>query len=272
MPFLHILLLALVQGITEFLPVSSSGHLVLTHYLLGGGSVDLCFTQNRMLDIAVHVGTLFSVLVFYRRDVAALLRGVFAPGTGGAAGGRKLIAYLVLASLPVIAAGFALHAAQPDFLCSLKLMAWMPLIFGIVLWIADRTPREDKTVEAMGWRDALLIGAAQILALLPGTSRSGITMITGRFLGYSRTEAARFSILLALVAISGAGVLTGKDVVESGDFAFGLDIALAVLFSFFAGWAAIALMVKWLERSSFKPFAVYRILLGGGLLVWLYLV
>ena len=268
MPLYHLLILALVQGITEFLPVSSSGHLVLTHHLLNGGlsSHDLCWEQDRMLDIAVHVGTLLSVLVYYRRDVMAMAAGLIAPKSDG----FKMGFFVVLSSLPVIAAGFIVHALQPDFLCWVQIMAWTTLLFGIVLWVADKYFPAHKTVEQMTWKDSLLIGVFQCLALVPGVSRSGITMTAGRFLGFSRTESARFSLLLAIVAIAGAGTLTGKDLIETGDFRLGMDVLLGIGLSFVSGLIAIALMIKWLERSTFTPFAIYRVILGGLLLALIY--
>lgn len=266
MPLIHILILALVQGITEFLPVSSSGHLVLFHSLLEGSSIDLCWAQNRTLDIAVHVGTLLSVLLYYRRDVAAMIGGLKNPHSEGG----RLLRYVLLASLPAVLSGFFLHKMQPSFLCLLEIMAWMMLIFGILLWVADRYFTRQKELTQMSAREAFLIGLAQSLSLVPGTSRSGITMTAGLFFGFSRIEAARFSLLLAIVAISGAGILGGLDLAASGDFQLGMDVLIAVILSFFTGWGAIILMMKWLEKATFTPFAIYRIILGIVLLGLIY--
>lgn len=270
MPLLHILILALIQGITEFLPVSSSGHLVLAGAFLNHGSME-AWEQHMLLDVAVHVGTLFSVLLYFRADVVKMFLGLksWACGDFSAEGSRLNINVLV-GSLPVIAAGFALHVWQPTWLLAVEIVAWTTLIFGIVLWLADRVPQRDKAVRDMGWGDALLIGIAQILALVPGTSRSGITMTAARFLGYSRTESAHYSLLLAMVAISGAGVLGGKDLLEADNLQMTYDVFLAMGLAFVSGWAAIALMMRWLERTSFVPFAVYRIVLGLVLLGVIY--
>ncbi|MCB1529402.1 MAG: undecaprenyl-diphosphate phosphatase [Rhodospirillales bacterium] len=266
MPLIHILILALVQGITEFLPVSSSGHLVLLHSFWEGGAVDLCWEQNRTLDIGLHVGTLLSVLLYYRRDVVAMIGGLKSPKSDGG----QLLKYVFLASLPAVLAGFMLHKMQPSLLCLIEVMAWMMLVFGIVLWIADRYFTGNKELSAMGVRDAFLIGLAQTLALVPGTSRSGITMTAGLFLGFSRTESARFSLLLAIVAISGAGTLGALDLWVSGDLELGMDVLIAVILSFLVGWGAIALMIKWLEKATFTPFAVYRLIFGTALLGLVY--
>ncbi|MCB1557005.1 MAG: undecaprenyl-diphosphate phosphatase [Alphaproteobacteria bacterium] len=270
MPLLHIIVLALVQGVTEFLPISSSGHLVLAHYLMNGGSAIVPETDLTM-DIAVHVGTLFAVLLYFRRDAWAMATGLagLVCGRRGETG-QRLFFLVLLSSLPVIAAGFALHMFMPGFLRSLTVMAWATLLFGIVLWLADRFAPMTRTIETMSVKSALLIGLAQVLALIPGTSRSGITMTAARLLGFTRGEAARFSLLLAMVAISGAGFLTGLDLWKSENLALGRDALIAVVLSFFAALGAIALMMRWLERASFAPFAAYRIILGILLLALIY--
>lgn len=268
MPLLHIVILALVQGISEFLPISSSGHLILAHEALGHQGAEM----NLILDIAVHVGTLFAVLLYFRKDVMAMLCGCVCTVQGKGAGhrGRKLLIYVLAASLPVIIAGFVLHSVMPDMWRSVTVTAWCTLIFGIVLWIADKKGLQTRTVEDITLKDALLVGCAQVLALIPGVSRSGITMTAARFLGVSRTESARFSMLLAMVAISGAGVLGGLSLLESGDMALGFDVLFAVAFSFVSALAALHLMMKWLEKASFTPFVIYRIALGLLLLGLIY--
>lgn len=266
MPLYTIIILALVQGITEFLPISSSGHLVLVHHFLGQTQTDLCWQQDRVLDIAVHIGTLFSVLLYFRKDLGQIVRGIgdrHSPGS-------KLAAHVALASLPVLAIGYIVNAMQPSLFCLLEVMAWMTLIFGIVLGVADKIFPATKTIEQMGWRGALFIGAAQAIALVPGTSRSGITMTAARILGYTRSEAAHFSLLLAIIAISAAGGLTLLETIEAGTFHFGFEAGLAALLAFVTGYAAITLMMRWLKTADFMPFAIYRVLLGGGLLVYLY--
>ncbi len=266
MPLYHILILALIQGLTEFLPVSSSGHLVLTHSLLGQDNHDLCWETNRMIDVAVHVGTLLSVLVYFWKDLWAMLINIF----NFKSNEFKLITHLTIASVPVIIAGFIIHKLEPSFLCMVEVMAWMTIIFGIVLWVADRFFPADKTLDQMNWFQATLIGLSQSLALVPGTSRSGITMTSARFLGFKRTEAARFSLLLSIVAIGGAGALSSLDLVQEGNMNLGTDVLVAILLSFLAGWGAIAVMMRWLQKSSFTPFAIYRVILGIIILAVLY--
>lgn len=263
---LHLIILALVQGITEFLPISSSGHLVITHTLLGQNVADLCWEQNRVMDVAVHIGTLFSVLVYFRKDVLEMVTGFYNVKSAG----FQKSSFILIGSIPVIIVGFILSAIEPSFLCLLEITAWTTLIFGIVLWVADKKGSTDKTLDNMSVKDSLLIGLAQCLALIPGTSRSGITMTAARTLGYSRTEAAHFSMLLAIIAISGAGFLGILDIMESDDMRLGMDAIIAAFLAFLSGWIAIAVMMEWLKRATFTPFAIYRIILGIGLLGLIY--
>lgn len=265
MTLYHILILSIVQGLTEFLPVSSSGHLVLAHYLMGEGSSDLCWEQNRLMDVAVHVGTLISVLVYFRKDIWMMLGGL----TRAKSDGFGLARNIIIASIPVVIAGFALQMFQFSFLCLLQVMAWMTLIFGVVLLIADRFKNDGK-IEEMSMKQALLVGLSQTLALIPGVSRSGITMTSARFLGFSRVDSARFSLLLSIVAISGAGTLIGLDLFQDDKLVFDSSIWIAILLSFLTSWICIIIMMKWLAHASFKPFAIYRIILGIVLLALIY--
>lgn len=270
MALYHILILALIQGITEFLPVSSSGHLTLYHGLIDTGQTDLAL--NRTIDIAVHVGTLFAVLLYFRADVMKMLCAALCvfKRDSKSSDGLRLIGLVLIGSLPVIAAGFALHLWQPDWLQAIEVVAWTTLIFGIALLWADKKFPEKRDVESMSYKDAAFIGLAQILALIPGTSRSGITMTAARMIGFSRREAAHYSLLLAMIAISGAGLLGGLDVIQSGDIVLAGDVLLAAGLAFISGYAAIALMMRWLERAGFAPFAYYRMALGGVLLTLIY--
>lgn len=264
----HIILLALIQGVTEFLPVSSSGHLVLVHGLVDGNDLAARWAENQMMDVAVHVGTLFSVLVYFYKDIKEMLFG--AMGSKENKQGRFMALYVVVASIPVILAGFVLHMIKPDWIRSVEVVGWTTIIFGVFLWASDRFFPNERTLDKMGIREALLIGFAQVFALVPGTSRSGVTMTAARFFGFSRTESARFSLLLAIVAIAGAGSLAGLDLYRSGDFELGVQVGIAALLSFVSGWVSIALMMNWLSRSSFMPFVLYRMVLGCVILSLLY--
>jgi undecaprenyl-diphosphatase len=269
MPLLHLIILALVQGITEFLPISSSGHLVLAHSALGHTAEGFA-AQNKILDIAVHLGTLVAVCAYFWRDLLAMIKGGFDILLFKNTENRKKSLLILIGSIPVIAAGFVINMFGAEMFDKVVIIGWTTLIFGVVLWVVDEKMPQDKEFETMGYKHALYIGLSQILALIPGTSRSGITMITARALNYTRVEAARFSMLLGIVAISGAGALKSIDVISDWDSAFALDLGMAAAFSFVSALLAIALMMKWLSKASFKPFAIYRIALGLVLLGLVY--
>ena len=271
MPLLHIVLIALIQGITEFLPVSSSGHLVLFHGLIGERSAQ-ADQINLLLDIAVHVGTLLAVCLYFWRDIWQMTKGLGTILTGRFDDtGARLNIHILISSIPVIAAGFALHAINPFWLREVWVVAAATIIFGALLWYADERPTKENAPNNRGqadmtWRDALWIGCAQILALIPGTSRSGITMTVSRFLGFTRTEAARYSLLLSTIAISGAGTLGAADVVNIASPALAIAALQGIVISFIAALAAIALMMRWLKTQTFRIFAIYRFALGGALI------
>lgn len=256
MSFLHLVVVALVQGITEFLPISSSGHLILVPYFTGWED------QGPIIDVAVHVGTLFAVLGYFRRDVAAMVAGCWTLLTGRWTSGGRLALQVVLASLPVMVAGYVIHEIGWEILRSMEIIAFATIGFGVLLWLADRFAPAHRSLDDLGFGDALLIGLSQALALIPGTSRSGVTMTAGRAVGLSRTEAARFSLLLSIPAILGAGAIAAVDIAQAGDAALGRDALMAAVLAFASAWLAIALMMRWLRHASFTPFVVYRLVLG----------
>jgi len=257
---LHIVVLTLVQGVTEFLPISSSGHLVLVPIFTGWPDHGL------IIDVAVHVGTLFAVILYFSRDIIAMLKGVVMAARGRKDPYAKLSGLLVLATIPVFAAGYGLKYYGVDGLRSLNVIAWTTLGFGVVLWIADKVGMTLRRVEHLGVSDAIIIGFAQVLALVPGTSRSGITMTAARILGMERSDAARFSMLLSIPTIIGAGALSALDLYRIGDLHLTVDAIFVAGLSFVTAMVAISFLMTWLRRSSFAPFAIYRIFLGGGLL------
>ncbi len=264
MPILHLVILAAVQGITEFIPVSSSGHLVLAPILLGWPD------QGLLIDVAVHVGTLFAVMAYLYRDVGAMLAGIGRALKGRRDPGARLFSLLVIGTIPVVGAGFALQHYGPGMFRSMEVIAWATLGFGILLWIADHVGMTVRRVEHLGVFDVIIIGISQCLALIPGTSRSGITMTAARFIGMERPDAARFSLLLSIPTIIAAGTLSGIEIYESGDVQLANDAFVAAGLSFLFALIAIALMMAWLRRASFTPFVIYRILLGGILLAIAY--
>lgn len=272
MALLHVIVLAVVQGLTEFLPVSSSGHLVLVW-----GGVDYIGLEvpqetarsRLMLDIAVHVGTLLAVCVYYYRDLVAMLGGLFALMTGRVTPGARLAFLVIVASIPLGLVGYFFLDQIAGSLHSIEVVAWSTIIFALVLFVTDRIGMTLRRIEHMTFWSAALIGCCQILALIPGTSRSGITMSAARLLGYERTEAARFSLLMAIPAIAGPALLLARDIVRTPDVQFGEEVILAAGVSFVVALATIALMIRWLQYAGFAPFVVYRLLLGAGLLYWI---
>lgn len=271
MSLLHIAILAIVQGITEFLPISSSAHLILTWQafdVMQVGGISHSEADRLILDIAVHVGTLAAVCLYAWRDLAHMACGVAALAVGRWTPGARLAALLVVATLPLVAAGWLLMDLVGEFLRDTAVIAWATIGFGIVLYIADRSTLTLRRIEHMTFAAGILIGLSQVLALIPGTSRSGITMTAGRFLGFERVEAARFSLLLSIPAILGAGTLAGCDLYSSGNVALGHTALVGAALAFVMALLTIVLMMGWLRRASFTPFVVYRILLGAALLWW----
>ena len=271
LPLLHITILALVQGITEFLPVSSSGHLVLVWEMfdrLGWSALEQTSSDRLILDIAVHVGTLLAVCLYFWRDVVDMIVGVAKLALGRWTPGARLALFVVVGTVPLVIAGFFLKDLVATIFRDVRIVAWATIGFGILLFVGDRVGMTLRRIEHMTIGSVLVIGLSQVLALVPGTSRSGITMTAARFLGFERPEAARFSMLLAIPAILGAGTLAGLDIYQSGDLRLGADAAVAAVISFFFALVAIALMVRWLRHASFMPFVIYRLLLGGALLIW----
>jgi undecaprenyl-diphosphatase len=263
----------LVQGITEFLPISSQAHLLLIDQAMAETGIIAAPPSpatQLTLSIAVHVGTLFAVTLYFWRDLWAMAVGIGRSFRGRRDPGLRLFAYVVVATLPVVVAGYAMHTYGPWGLRGLEVIAWAMLGFGIVLYVADRVGMTVRRVEHVAFGDALIIGLAQVLALIPGTSRSGITMSAARMLGFERIDAARFSLLLAIPAIAGAGVLEGWQIYRSGDVHLSVDAAVAAGLAFVAALIAIAVMMAWLRRASFTPFVVYRIGLGALLLAITY--
>jgi undecaprenyl-diphosphatase len=256
--------LAVVQGITEFLPISSSGHLILTSQVLGWPD------QGLMIDIAVHVGTLFAVMLYFWRDMWSIIAGLARLATGRGGPGARLAFYVLVGTIPIVIVGFFAKEFVETSLRSAEVIAWATLGFGIVLWIADRTGMTVRKIEHMTWANALFIGIMQILALIPGTSRSGITMTAARLLGMERPEAARFSMLLSIPTILAAGTLSGYDLYRSGDIALGQDVLIAAILAFVTAIVAIWGLMLWLRNASFAPFVLYRFALAAGLLYWVY--
>ncbi len=266
----HLLLVAAVQGITEFLPISSSAHLILAPKVTGAAD------QGPLIDVAVHVGTLVAVLIAFRRDVGEGFAGVADMARGRfATRAARLARNIVVATIPLIALGLVFHAVGAmDWMRSdeggraYRIIGWTTLVFGVLLWIADSFAPTRRTLEGTGLGEAAMVGLAQAVALIPGTSRSGITMTAARFLGLSRTEAARFSMLLAIPAILAGGTVGAVDIVRSGNAQLGIDAVIAAGLSCAAALVAIRLFMGYIADATMTPFVVYRLALGI-VLLWI---
>lgn len=266
MPLFQLIIIALIQGLTEFLPVSSSGHLILLPGLSGMDD------QGLVIDVAVHVGTLGAVIFYFWSDVRLGLAGVPHALSGRTdTPGARLAMGLMVATIPVVIAGLLLYlTGLNDAMRSVAVIGWTMLIFGLVLYWADRTGREIKQTSDWSLRDALIMGLWQVVSLIPGTSRSGITITGARYLGYAREDAARLSMLMSIPTIAASGVLLGAEVTRSADMAALRDASIAAAFAFVSALLALAFMMGLLRSVSFTPYVIYRIILGVVLLVWAY--
>jgi len=266
MPFSLILLVAAIQGVTEFLPVSSSGHLVLIPVITAHPY------QGQTVDVAAHVGTLIAVLVYLRRDIFNITAAMFGrAGSAQQADHRRLGLMIIGATIPVVLVGFVVNYADWHWLTLVTTLAWANVAFAGLLWAADRFGGQLHGLADMRWSAAMGIGLMQICALIPGASRSGVTMTAARFFGYDRVTAARFSLLLSLPAIAGAGLLKTIDIIDAGDAQLGVDAAMVAVLSALFAWLAIRVMMSWLARANFTIFVIYRLGLGMVLLLGLQL-
>jgi undecaprenyl-diphosphatase len=257
---LHAVVLGLVQGATEFLPVSSSGHLILVPRLLGWPDQGLAF------DAAVHLGTVLALLIYFARELRRLAGGILARRPADC----RLAAAVLLGSLPAGIAGLALQHVVETRLRSVTVVAASTILWALVLWWADRRAARNRVgdLREVGIRPALVVGLAQPLALIPGTSRSGITLSAGLFAGLDRSTAARFAFLLGLPVTLAAGLLETAALAPGGSTGDGLVVmTLGVGTSFVAGLAAIGFLVRYLQRRTLLVFVAYRVVLGL-LLLW----
>lgn len=266
MPMLQLILLALIQGITEFLPISSSGHLILLPNLTGMAD------QGQAIDVAVHVGTLAAVVLYFWADVRVALAGTVDLVRGRRdTPGARLALGLVIATIPVVIIGLLLKISGIDeALRSVAVIGWTMLGFGIVLWWADQRGAVDKDESDWGPMDALKMGLWQAVALIPGTSRSGICITGARFMGYNRHDAAKISMLMSIPTILASGVLLGAEVAADANAQVAIDGMIGAVFAFAAALLALTLMMRLLRSVSFTPYVIYRVVLGAGLLWYAY--
>jgi undecaprenyl-diphosphatase len=253
------LVLGIVQGLGEFLPISSSAHLVLTPWVFGWPDPGLAF------DVALHVGTLAAVLWYFRAEWVRLTQSGFAllRSRRVDTGEKRRVLFIIVATIPAAIAGVLLEDYAESTFRSPTLIALTLIIMGIVLWAADRFAPRDRPLEQMRTRDAILIGLAQIFALVPGVSRSGSTMTAGRGLRFDRQSAAVFSFLMSMPITAAAAVLKAPTLLRGEDR---ITLLVGIVAAAASGWLAIAVLLRYVTRHSYGVFAVYRLALGAGVL------
>jgi len=265
MTIFNLLLVAIIQGITEFLPVSSSGHLILLPYLTGLAD------QGQVIDVAAHLGTLIAVVLYFWADVRMALAGTLRLLRGKLdTPGAWLALCLLIATIPVIVAGFLLKLSGFDDVIrdNITIIAAAFIFFGLVLYWADQSKPVTRTAAEWSLKHALYMGLWQVLALIPGTSRSGITITGARALGYNRSDAARLAMLMSIPTIIAAGVLAGADLVGTENGPSLRDIVIVTVMSFAAALLALVLMMRLLRSVSYTPYVIYRVALGL-ILLWI---
>lgn len=248
-------ILGLLQGLSEFLPISSSAHLALVPWLLGWPDPGLAF------DVALHAGTLVAVLWYFRAEWLALIRAA-----GSIARSRRIttveqrrVVFLMIATVPAALAGLALEKAAESAFRKPATIAVAMIVMGAILWAADRFSPRDRQLDGMVWLDALVLGLSQVLALVPGFSRSGSTITAGRLLGYDRESAAIFSFLMSMPIIAAAALLKIPDIMREG---VTLPVMAGMVAAALSGWLAISLLIRYLSRHSYAAFALYRAVFG----------
>ena len=258
--FLKAAVLGVIQGLTEFIPISSSAHLRIFPELFGWGDPGAAFTA------VIQIGTELAVLIFFRKDIwriaSAWLRSLHDPSWRGHVDAR-MGWFIIVGSLPIVVLGILLKDVIENDFRNLWIIGTTLVVLGVVLGIADRFGRNERTLGTMTLTHAVMLGAAQAMALVPGVSRSGATISMGRFLGYEREAATRFAFLLAIPAVVGAGLFELPEI-PHGENAYGpWPTLLATVVSFVVGYAAIAWLLRYVSTRSYLPFVLYRIGLGG---------
>ncbi len=263
---LQAIVLGVIQGLTEFLPISSSAHLRIYPELIGWGDPGAAFTA------VIQIGTELAVLIFFRHDIIRIasmwLRSLVRPELRGHLDAR-MGWFIIIGSLPIVVLGIALKDVIEKDFRNLWIIATTLIVLGLVLGLADRFGKNEKSIKKMTLRDAVLMGGAQAMALIPGVSRSGATLSMGRALGYEREAATRFAFLLAIPAVVGAGLFELKEIPGAENtYGWGPTIVATVV-SFIVGYAAIAWLLRYVTTRSYTPFVLYRVALGVAVFVLL---
>jgi len=263
MDYFQTVVLALVQGITEFLPISSSAHLILVPVFTGWPDQGLAF------DVAVHAGTLVAVMVYFRKELLHMTVAGVASLGGRWSPDAKLAWVVVVGTIPVVVAGLLGKSFIEDSLRSPLVIATTAVVFGLALWWADVAGKRVREESSIGWRDAVVVGIAQAIALIPGTSRSGITITAGLMLGLTREAAARFSFLLSIPTLIASNVLIGRDLMGNSESIDWGILGVGVVVAGVSAYACINLFIKLLSRTGMLPYVIYRVALGL-ILFWIF--
>lgn len=262
--FLQAVVLGTIQGLTEFLPISSSAHLRILPELFGWGDPGAAFTA------VIQIGTELAVLIYFRNDIwriaSTWLRSLVRAEYRGHLDAR-MGWFIILGSVPIALLGVTLKDTIESDFRNLWIIGTTLVVMGLVLGLADRVGRQDKGIKELTLRDSVLMGCAQALALVPGVSRSGATLSMGRLLGYEREAATRYAFLLAIPAVVGAGVFELQEIPDGENLYGWTPTVVATVVSFLVGYAAIAWLLRYISTHSYTPFVVYRVLLGAGTLV-----
>jgi len=260
---LEIIILSLIQGFTEFLPISSSAHLILPSQVLGWRDQGLAF------DVAVHLGTLLAVVIYFRSEVVTLLRAWFGSFSGCHNGESRLAWWIIIGTIPAGLFGLLAKDLIELYLRSAWVIAGTTIFFGLVLWWADVKAKQVKNEYELTLSNAIFIGMAQAMALIPGTSRSGITMTAGLMLGLTRESAARFSFLLSIPVIIMSGGYTALGFLDDGVVVNWSELGYGAILSFISAYICITFFLSVISKMGMLPFVIYRLLLGAGLITFL---
>ena len=258
-----IIILSLIQGITEFLPISSSAHLIIIPEFF------LNIDSSRGFDVSLHFGSLLAVIYYLKKDLMKIISDTiyFKENKEG----FIILKNLIISTIPVIIIGFLVHINNLNIIRSLEVIGWTTLIFGILLGIADRNLKVIKYFKSLNLKDALVIGIAQTLAIIPGTSRSGIVITAGLYMGFNRFDASKYSLLLSIPVIIAATTLESINLFIEKGFFFNNEMIMGIILSFCVALITIRLFMKWINKASLKIFVAYRIMLGILILIYAYI-
>ena len=258
-----IIILSLVQGITEFLPISSSAHLIIIPEFF------LNIDSSRGFDVSLHFGSLLAVIYYLKKDLMKIILDTIYLKIDNE--GFIILKNLIISTIPVIFVGFLVHINNFDIIRSIEVIGWTTLIFGILLGLADRNLKVVKYFKSLNLKDALVIGIAQILAIIPGTSRSAIVITAGLYMGFSRFDASKYSLLLSIPVIIAATTLESINLFIEKGFFFNNEMIMGIILSFCVALITIRLFMNWINKASLKIFVAYRIMLGILILIYAYI-